>query len=362
MDLSKLYKKQISMHEWFENIGHKDAQAVREEDYTRQERLKQLNAITDLPYDRPEIFTPHDILDTTEKFDRFLNENRDKKCRLRLVPLVPDKQKLRSVGRTVGESVDWFKEQNVEPNAYELHFLSFTENPQWATIFVINENGIFGEAVFGGHNQLTQGFHEQRPITFSFDFNSWELSEENEQARKHLEKIISYLHILDISAQQKVKESLHTDCTHNYIKGYFETVSDRDLPLQFIDYNRVLGKLYSDVYITPSQHNTGNLTGQTGSPGKATGSVRIITPGQIPNTTLQPHEILVCDVTSPDYVPLMKQAAAIITDRGGILSHAAIVSREMNKPCIVGTENATGVLKDGQEVKMDAETGTIEVL
>ena len=64
-------------------------------------------------------------------------------------------------------------------------------------------------------------------------------------------------------------------------------------------------------------------------------------------------------MTTPEFVPLMQKAAAIITDQGGILSHAAIVSRELGKPCITGTENATSLLKDGDMVEVDADEGVV---
>ncbi len=72
--------------------------------------------------------------------------------------------------------------------------------------------------------------------------------------------------------------------------------------------------------------------------------------------------ILVAVTTHPDYVPAMRRAGAIITDEGGITSHAAIVSREFGIPCIVGTKNDTKVLKDGDMVKVDAINGAIRKL
>lgn len=72
--------------------------------------------------------------------------------------------------------------------------------------------------------------------------------------------------------------------------------------------------------------------------------------------------ILVAPMTSPEYVFAMKQASAIITDTGGLTSHAAIVSREMGKPCIVGTKIATSVLKDGMAVEVDAEKGIVKII
>jgi len=73
-------------------------------------------------------------------------------------------------------------------------------------------------------------------------------------------------------------------------------------------------------------------------------------------------EILVATMTSVDYMPLMKKAGALITDEGGLACHAAVVSREFNVPCIIGTKIATKVLKNGDIVEVDANIGTIKKL
>ncbi len=67
-------------------------------------------------------------------------------------------------------------------------------------------------------------------------------------------------------------------------------------------------------------------------------------------------------MTPPDYLPLMKQAKATVTDLGGILSHAAIISRELKIPCITATKNATQILKDGNLVEVDAERGVVIII
>lgn len=74
----------------------------------------------------------------------------------------------------------------------------------------------------------------------------------------------------------------------------------------------------------------------------------------------QKGDILVSVATDPDIVPAMKKAAAIVTEQGGITSHAAIVSRELGIPCIIGTKIATRVLKDGDMVEVDANKGTVK--
>jgi phosphohistidine swiveling domain-containing protein len=73
-------------------------------------------------------------------------------------------------------------------------------------------------------------------------------------------------------------------------------------------------------------------------------------------------EVLVTAMTTPEYVSIMKKALAIVTDEGGISCHAAIVSRELKIPCIIGTKNATKVLKTGDMVEVDAEKGIVRVI
>lgn len=72
--------------------------------------------------------------------------------------------------------------------------------------------------------------------------------------------------------------------------------------------------------------------------------------------------VLVCPMTNPDYMPVIGKAKAIITDDGGVLCHAAIISREFKIPCIVGTRVATKVLKDGDLVEVDADKGIVRKL
>jgi pyruvate,water dikinase len=100
------------------------------------------------------------------------------------------------------------------------------------------------------------------------------------------------------------------------------------------------------------------LKGISASPGIGTGTVKILkSPKEIDK--ISKGDVLVAPMTSPDYVPAMKKAAAIVTDQGGMTSHAAIVSREMGIPCVVGTKNGTLILKDGDIVTVNGTTGEI---
>lgn len=98
--------------------------------------------------------------------------------------------------------------------------------------------------------------------------------------------------------------------------------------------------------------------GQVASLGKARGVVKIIK-SVADISKMQKGNIMVAQMTNPDLLLAMKKSSAIITDLGGITCHAAIVSREINKPCIIGTKVATKILKDGDRVEVDANQGEV---
>jgi len=101
------------------------------------------------------------------------------------------------------------------------------------------------------------------------------------------------------------------------------------------------------------------IKGNVACKGNAKGPVKVVMhPTQI--TKVEKGDVLVAPMTSPDFVVGMLKAVAIVTDHGGITCHAAIVSRELNIPCVIATGNATQVLKDGEIVEVDAKKGIIK--
>ncbi|MDQ5950684.1 MAG: pyruvate, water dikinase, partial [Patescibacteria group bacterium] len=103
------------------------------------------------------------------------------------------------------------------------------------------------------------------------------------------------------------------------------------------------------------------FTGQVACVGKVSGKVRIILKKDEISNFLE-GEVLVSYMTMPAFMPAMKKASAFVTDEGGVTCHAAIIAREMNKPCIIGTKIATKALKDGDEVEVDAERGIVRII
>lgn len=100
------------------------------------------------------------------------------------------------------------------------------------------------------------------------------------------------------------------------------------------------------------------VSGLGASPGSAHGNVRVLrAPDE--GSQLQNGEVLVAPMTSPDWVPTIRRASALVTDSGGVTCHAAIVSRELRIPCVVGTRSATRVLRNGELVTVDGSKGRV---
>ncbi|MCA9351835.1 hypothetical protein KC866_00375 [Patescibacteria group bacterium] len=355
------FDKQISLTEWFQGIKHDDVLKHRDEDNEKRERLRALNKIIDLPFDKPVQFSAVDIAEKTPEFQKYFNEHGSEKCALRLIPYDSSLEKLRMRGLTVHDVVtDWFPKQNIDPEKYRADFMGHSDVNYWSTIFVVTDKGITGEIIADSHEKLTQGFYdEHKPIMFSYDFKTWTLSRQDEEAQKHLEHLISFLYVNDSDKQLLLINKLNAKFVSRYLKGYFESV-DTDQGVWFIDYNRLL---VDDIpqFLTDEKISAHTVSGNCASGGVAKGRVRIISDPE-DDSYFSDGDILVCDMTSPQYVPFMVKAGGIVTDRGGITSHAAIVARELKKPCIVGTDTATEVLKNGDFVEVDADNKVVKVL
>ncbi|MFA6416722.1 MAG: PEP-utilizing enzyme [Patescibacteria group bacterium] len=111
-----------------------------------------------------------------------------------------------------------------------------------------------------------------------------------------------------------------------------------------------------------TQKTSQSIKGSIAYKGIATGRVRLVIDPRRDSSAFRAGEILVTGMTRPEFLPIMKKAVAFITDAGGILSHAAIVARELKKPCIIGTHVATRLLKNGDLVEVDANKGIIKIL
>lgn len=136
-------------------------------------------------------------------------------------------------------------------------------------------------------------------------------------------------------------------------KGKLYIVQTR--PITTIDKTTVVNNEAKSAVV---QETAPILKGISASPGIGSGVVKILkSPKEIDK--IKTGDVLVAPMTSPDYVPAMKKASAIVTNEGGMTSHAAIVSREMGIPCVVGTKTGTKTLNEGDIVTVNGSTGEI---
>ena len=168
---------------------------------------------------------------------------------------------------------------------------------------------------------------------------------------EEMEKIIGgdRIDITELVSQRKIVACIATS------KGKMEFLNKNDTKKLISYIDSILGKVKEKIEATDITKGFG------ASKGIVKGMVKIIL-GVKDFNKLQPGDILVTTMTSVDFVPVMKRAAAFITNEGGITSHASIVAREMNKPCIIGTKIATKIFKDGDLVEVDANKGIVKKL
>jgi phosphohistidine swiveling domain-containing protein len=169
----------------------------------------------------------------------------------------------------------------------------------------------------------------------------------------------------------QVQIMLYCEVNNALLNG--KILSQRDLKIRFKDCVLYTEKNFETIYTgkilqkivktlkTKVNKNISEVTGQTAQPGYAKGTVKKIFRAKDMHK-MRKGDILVSIATDPDIVPAMKMAGAIVTEQGGITSHAAIVSRELGIPCVIGTKIATKIFKDGDKVEVDANKGIVKKL
>jgi len=122
-------------------------------------------------------------------------------------------------------------------------------------------------------------------------------------------------------------------------------------------------RVINDLNVVDTKDNTNKLQGNPVYNGQVTGKVCVIKGTQEAKQKDFPENAILVSVnTSPEMMSIMKKAKAIVTDIGGITSHAAIVSRELEVPCVIGTQKATQVLNDDDKIEVDADEGVVKIL
>lgn len=142
--------------------------------------------------------------------------------------------------------------------------------------------------------------------------------------------------------------------------GYYYQFIEGESPEEIVVTDSNIMEALNDSFSPYTNKN--KLEGKTAFGGLARGKVIVLRDRKDSLPVDMDGKIFVCSMTHPDDLPLIKKCAAVVTDEGGILSHAAIIARELKKPCIIGTKIATKVLKNGDEVEVDADKGIVRII
>lgn len=160
---------------------------------------------------------------------------------------------------------------------------------------------------------------------------------------------------------EKYKKDDYCDKIKLRKKGVVMYVSKEGYEFEYGGVKKIRDKIYKLMADESDSHKTAEIKGNPGFKGKVTARVSIII-DQSEFSKFIPGNVLVTSMTRAEFVPLMKMASAVVTDEGGITCHAAIISRELKKPYVIGTKFATQILKDGDLVEVDADNGVVRIL
>lgn len=243
---------------------------------------------------------------------------------------------------------------NALPNKkdYKIIVMQYADNPDFKGTALIAKSGHgMAEFITGDrHYIMTRGLTLTDPMLFN------------------QEKIIRFSKTVPNKMQEKLYRLVRG------IFGHLELqygVIGQNKRITFFDYNEEKGyieidKIWTDLqnyFLHIKKHLKKKLYGLPASPGKAVGRCVVLhheTAGVY--NKVEKGDILVADTTTPEMTIIMKKVKAIVTDLGGVTSHAAIVCRELKIPAIVGVGNATEHLKTGDMIRVDADRGEIEII
>ncbi len=211
------------------------------------------------------------------------------------------------------------------------------------------------------------GFHIPRDKQFTEDMRraAYKLREKIDsapyKATSLINRTVNHHKKLGDKSSYVLKKELNGGFEDKIIKRASQTVYMVDSKLVSKNEFEKIKSIYNFVLEDAGVSGAKFLNHAKGSPafsGKVNGHVKIVVKRSDAGA-VKKGDILVSSMTNPDYLPAMKLAAAFVTDEGGITCHAAIIAREMKKPCIIGTKIATQIFKDGDMVEVDATKGIV---
>lgn len=359
-----------SLVNWLKRAGHQ-GYALRDTmiyDKGKTVRLAKLKEIIQFPGNEALYVNGEDFLGNSVKLKSLcLN----KKYCFRIAPkadFAGHFEVVKKYGLTVRELIKFLQDKFSYPsNIYEIRVTKYTESVNFSAVVLVSRQGVIGEVVNGDLYHLTydRPLNKGQFITrFFLNTKSKKLicQPSNALTVKKIKKLLSFLMVSNKINQKKLRR-VGFKINYDYIAGYYEYVADDKVGV-FTDMNNK--KITTNFKFEPKLINNrlSSKIGLMGTPiqvykGGIQGRAQWINDNNV--KSFKAGNILVCQRTSVNYLPAMKKAKAIITCSGGIMSHAAIIARELGIPCVVGVVNAKRI-KNRKKLSLELQTGKITIL
>jgi len=235
-------------------------------------------------------------------------------------------QKLLEFSKTKGFSSDFEQSYN-----NMINFFHYRESPKYYIIFII-----------GKMRQLI--LHRAKIL---LDKNL--INDISDIYKLNIDDLNDILKNVGKYSKEKIESFMKKDSELNEIFGSWKRA-----PILFDSRGRIF---FQEKKVSNKKNE---LVGDTVSFGKIRGKAKVL--NSVNEKEFNPGEILITKATDPGWTPLIINCGGIVLEVGGMLQHGALVSREFNKPCVVGIENVTQIIKDGEEVEVDAIEGVVRLL
>jgi phosphohistidine swiveling domain-containing protein len=341
--------------------------AFAEEDQAKTDRLRVLHELIGLPTVLTVSFPQTDVHLSSDDYRTFQEKAGEQPFALRLRSSDGTGTLARNRGASVTELVAWAGGVEGVPSDCIYEFEPHID-ADLSAILVLNEHGASVEAVRGPLVQLSKGLYEQT-MAYVREGTAEEVVTDapKGELRAFLTDVIAALTVSNNEAARLLSQQGFR--THEgLLIGYFEAIRS-DGRTFFVDYNRVLGTTAMAAHATDLRVKSPEVdaqpvlvSGRVGSPGRVSGVARIMDGSPSGDNSFVDGEILVCRFTSPDLAPLIARSAGVVTEIGGVLSHAAVLCRELGIPSIVGARGALSQIATGDLIEVDANNGKVRLL
>lgn len=348
---SGYFRDHWTMSEWLSTSTRREELVL--EDGTKRTRLATLRDLMAVPSVVNRVFPYSALLEAAPEVLAFSSSAGSLPYALRLNP-IGNGEVQRQRGRPVSELIAWALSLDIDQNDYVCDFERHVDSVSSA-VFVCNASGVWGEAHHGPLLELNRGGSSTDIDAFCIGWGSVATGLPSLVSRA-IEKLAVSNPLLREVVEREVGAEFH----EGYLLGYFEVISDSADELWFVDYNRLLIDECPWAGGAVSEAGDEVLTGRTGSRGRARGVV--VHSESVIEAPPQRPGVLVAHATRPELLPAMARSAGVVTEVGGVLSHAAIACRELGIPCLVGVADAMSRLPVGRSIELDADAGTVRVL